>query len=303
MRILITGSNGLLGQKLVALLSGMDSLELFATAKDVPPSRLTKGEFHILDISDKQQVEQVVNAIRPDVIINAAAMTQVDPCELEQEACRRVNVDGVKHLMDSAKISKAHLIHISTDFIFDGTQEMVDESAVPNPVNYYGASKLDGEEVLLKSDISWCIIRTVLVYGVTAGMSRSNIVLWVKKSLEDGKEIKVVSDQWRTPTLAEDLAVACYAAAVKRATGIFHVSGKDYLSVYQIALRVADFFHLDKTLITPIDSASFVQPGRRPLKTGFKIDKARKELGFEPHALDQGLEVVKQQIEKVKRGQ
>jgi dTDP-4-dehydrorhamnose reductase len=127
-------------------------------------------------------------------------------------------------------------------------------------------------------------------------MKRSNIVQWVKQSLENGKKIKVVSDQWRTPTLAEDLAMACYEAARRRATGVYHVSGKDFLSVYQIALHVADFFHLDKDLITPTASSDFVQPGRRPLRTGFTIDKARKDLGFAPRSFHEGLELLKKQM-------
>jgi dTDP-4-dehydrorhamnose reductase len=295
-RILITGSNGLLGQKLISLLSETASVELFITAREVPPFPLARAEFHLLDISHKDEVERVVVTVRPDVIINAAAMTQVDPCEVDRDACRRANVDGVAHVVSAAKTINAHLVHVSTDFIFDGTQGLLDESAVPNPGNYYGTCKWEGEQIVLNSNISACIIRTVLVYGVTAGMKRSNIVQWVKQSLENGKKIKVVSDQWRTPTLAEDLAMACYEAARRRATGVYHVSGKDFLSVYQIALHVADFFHLDKDLITPTASSEFVQPGRRPLRTGFTIDKARKDLGFAPRTFHEGLELLKKQM-------
>jgi len=291
-RILITGSNGLLGQNLISLLSEIESVHLIVTAKHRPSFELGRGEFHVLDITQKNQVEQVVAKTMPEVIINAAAMTQVDQCELDHDGCKCANVDAVEHLVQSASVHNVHLVHVSTDFVFDGTQELLDESAVPNPVNYYGKCKWESEKIVRDSNISWCIIRTVLVYGVTAAMSRSNIVLWVKKSLEEGRNIKVVSDQWRTPTLAEDLAGACYQAALRRASGIFHVSGKDYLSVYQIALRVADFFKLDKTLITPTESSNFVQPARRPLKTGFKIDKARKELGFEPHSFEEGLRIL-----------
>jgi dTDP-4-dehydrorhamnose reductase len=185
---------------------------------------------------------------------------------------------------------------VSTDFIFDGTKELLDENAVPNPVNYYGESKLAGENVIRESDISWAILRTVLVYGVTQDMSRSNIVLWVKKSLEEGKTIQVVSDQWRTPTLAEDLAMGCYLAARKKAKGIFNISGKEYLSAYDIAIRTADFFKLDKSLIKETDSTKFTQPARRPPKTGFIVEKARRELGYEPHSFEEGLSVIASQL-------
>jgi dTDP-4-dehydrorhamnose reductase len=173
---------------------------------------------------------------------------------------------------------------------------LLDETATPGPVNFYGESKLAAERLIIESGISWCIARTVLVFGVTRDMSRSNIVLWVKRSLEQGKTIQVVNDQWRTPTLAEDLAAGCLLAALQKAQGIYHISGNDYMSVYEIALRTADFFHLDKSLIKPTDSTTFTQPAKRPMKTGFIIDKARKTLGYEPHSFEEGLTIVASQL-------
>jgi len=298
MKILVTGSNGLLGQKLTELISNDPETYLVATATRASALPIKKGEFHILDITNAEDVDRIIRQTQPDVIINTAAMTQVDHCETQREACWKANVTAVENLVHASRNYNTHLIHVSTDFIFDGSKELLDETAVPNPVNYYGQSKLAGEAVLLKSDISWCIIRTVLVFGVTQDMSRSNIVLWVKNSLEQGKNIQVVNDQWRTPTLAEDLATGCYLAAKKRATGIFNISGKDYLSAYDIALRTADFFKLDKSLIKETDSHQFTQPAKRPPKTGFIIDKAKKELGYAPRSFEDGLKVLASQIEK-----
>ena len=210
MRILVTGSNGLLGQKLSELLENESTVTLIATAARPSALPIRRGVFHLLDITDAETVDRIVDETKPDVIINTAAMTQVDQCESQREACWKANVSAVKNLVNACRRNGAHLIHVSTDFIFDGTKEMLDENATPNPVNYYGESKLAGEKAILASDISWAILRTVLVFGVTRDMSRSNIVLWVKKSLEQGKTIQVVNDQWRTPTLAEDLAVGCY---------------------------------------------------------------------------------------------
>jgi dTDP-4-dehydrorhamnose reductase len=127
-------------------------------------------------------------------------------------------------------------------------------------------------------------------------MSRSNIVLWVKKNLEVKKAIRVVNDQWRTPTLAEDLAMGCYLAAVKKATGIFNISGKDFITPYHIAIKAADFFKLDKSLIQDVDSTIFKQPAKRPLKTGFIIDKAKKQLGYEPHSFEEGISIMASQL-------
>ena len=139
-------------------------------------------------------------------------------------------------------------------------------------------------------------IRTVLVYGVTKDQSRSNIVLWVKKSLEEGKPIRLVNDQWRTPTLAEDLAMGCLLAAKKKATGIFHISGTEMLTPYDIAIQTANFFGLDKSLIQKTDSSEFKQPAARPPKTGFIIDKAKRELGYKPHTFAEGLAVLAVQL-------
>ncbi len=146
------------------------------------------------------------------------------------------------------------------------------------------------------STIGWAILRTVLVYGVTPDMSRSNIVLWVKKNLEDGKSINVVNDQWRTPTLAEDLAMGCFLAASKKATGIYNISGEEMMTPYDIAIQTADFFKLNKSLIKPTDSSTFKQPAVRPLKTGFIITKAKHELGYQPHSFKEGLALMASQL-------
>ena len=295
MKILITGSNGLLGQKLVELISTKDD-HLIATAKSKLVINLPQGEFHPLDITRLEDVENVIRKTKPDTIINTAAMTQVDQCETEKEKCWLNNVTAVENLVTVCTKTTTRLIHVSTDFIFDGTQGPLDESANPNPLSYYGESKLAAELVIQKSNIDWAILRTVLVFGVTKDMSRSNIVLWVKKSLEEGKTINVVKDQWRTPTLAEDLALGCYLAAKKKAKGIYNISGYEMMTPYDIAIKTAEFFELDKSLIKQTDSTQFKQPAARPPKTGFIIDKARKELGYQPRSFVEGLSLLKEQI-------
>jgi dTDP-4-dehydrorhamnose reductase len=296
MRILVTGSNGLLGQKLTALLQQDKSVHLIATARGRSVIKINRGEYHPMDITDEGNVESVLRFTKPDVIINTAAMTQVDDCESQREACWKANVTSVEHLVRYCQSFHIHLVHVSTDFIFDGSHGPLEESAVPNPVNYYGESKLAAEKVIQNSNIGWAILRTVLVFGITQDMSRSNIVLWVKKSLEQNKSIQVVNDQWRTPTLAEDLAMGCYLAAKKKARGIYNISGKDFLSPYDIAIRTADFFKLDRSLINATDSTKFTQPAKRPPRTGFIIEKARKDLGYEPRSFEEGLAVLAEQI-------
>jgi dTDP-4-dehydrorhamnose reductase len=294
--VLVTGANGLLGQKLVALLQADAAINVIATARKPMSYAMARGRFEVMDIANAALTDAVIAAHRPAIVINTAAMTNVDQCETQREACWAANVAGVQHLIAACEKINAHLIHVSTDFIFDGSHGPLAENALPAPVNFYGESKLAGEKLIEQSKLRWAILRTVLVYGINADLSRSNIVLWVKKSLEDGKAIRVVDDQWRTPTLAEDLAMGCYLATKKKATGIFHISGSEMMTPYDIAIQTAQFFQLDTSLIERTDSTQFTQPARRPPKTGFVIDKARRELGYAPHTFQQGLAVLASQM-------
>lgn len=301
MKILITGANGLLGQKLVSLLAPKKEINVIATARG--KSRLSSeyGSFlyESMDIANREEVIQVVSLHKPDVIINTAAMTNVDECEKEKQACMQLNVEAVKFLVEAAERTSAFLLHLSTDFIFSGEEGPYDEEGIPAPVNFYGESKLLGEQVVMESNIKWAIARTVLVYGIVPDMSRSNIILWVKGSLEAQKPIQVVDDQWRTPTLAEDLAMGCYLIAKQQAEGIFNISGSDMLTPYEMAMKTADFFGLDKSLITRTDSTKFTQPAKRPPKTGFIIEKAKSSLGYQPHSFDEGIKIVAEQASAV----
>ena len=297
--ILITGANGLLGQKLVQLLAQDPALNVIATGRG--PNRLPgfKGKYLLMDITNPDEVLNIFRTTRPRIVINTAAMTNVDQCEQERIGCWKINVDGVENLVKAAEESDCFFLQVSTDFIFDGSQGPLDENASPGPVNYYGESKLAAEKIVANSKLRWAIARTVLVYGIAHDMSRSNIILWVKKSLEEEKPIQVVNDQWRTPTLAEDLAQGCYLIAKKKAEGIFHISGKDFLTPYEMAVKTANYFGLDKSCMQEADSTIFTQPAKRPPKTGFIIDKAIRELGYQPRSFDEGIEIVARQVEKM----
>ena len=297
MKILITGSNGLLGQKLVALLYLLPEVTLIATARGANRDEIYEDYiYESMDITSEENVLTVFRKHKPDAVIHTAAMTHVDQCELNKEACVDQNITAVNHIVKASKEVGAFLLHVSTDFIFDGTHGPLTEEETPNPVNYYGWTKWEAEKSVENSGLKWAIARTVLVYGVVQDMSRSNIVLWVKNNLEAKKEINVVNDQWRTPTLAEDLAKGCWLIVQKQATGIFNISGEEMLSPYELAHQVADVWKLDKGLIKQADSSTFTQPAMRPPKTGFIIDKAKNQLGYTPHTLIEGLELVKEQL-------
>lgn len=297
MKILITGSNGLLGQKLIDLYKNNADNELIATARGEDRYADKNGYvYESLDVTNELEVNQIIAKHRPNVVINTAAMTNVDACESDKEGCDKLNIDAVTYLVNACNQWNIHLIQVSTDFIFDGTHGPLLETEKPNPLSYYGLSKQKGEEVVINQSKSWAILRTVLVYGIVSDMSRSNIVLWAKGALESGKSINVVSDQFRTPTLAEDLAMGCKLAADKKAQGIYNISGSDFMSVFDLVYRVADFWQLDKSLLNISTSEGIKQPAKRPPITGFILDKARKELGYNPHTFEQGLAILKQQL-------
>lgn len=297
MKILLTGSNGLLGQKLVARLHQEPGVDLVATSRG--PNKLAAHypavRFVPLDVSNAAQVQEILARERPTHVIHTAAMTNADECELNRAACWQHNVSAVKHLAATCAALDAHLTHLSTDFVFGGETGPLAEDAVPGPVNFYGESKLAAEHIVQASFGRWAIARTVLVYGVAHNYGRTNLVLWVRDSLRSGQPIKVVADQWRTPTLAEDLAEGCWLLARQAAQGIYHLSGDEFLTPYDLALRVAAHFNLDATLIERVDASTFSQPAKRPARTGFLIEKARRELGYTPHSLAEGIDLVSRQ--------
>ena len=295
--VLITGSNGLLGQTLLNLLGKeKEKYQVFGFSKGENRSGREDFNYFSVDITDEHQLREKTLAIKPSFIINTAAMTNVDACENEKENCDKLNVEAVKYLTKICSEIDAHLIHISTDFIFDGKKGYYKETDQPNPLSYYGASKLKSEQVLENSTINFTILRTILVYGKVFDMSRSNIVLWVKEMLENKKEITIVDDQFRMPTYAEDLALACKLAIDKKATGVFNISSNKLLSVFEITQQIAEFFGLDKSLIKPISTSTLNQTAQRPAKTGFDLTKTNKELDFYPKSFEEDLVRFKEKL-------
>ncbi|BDD03350.1 SDR family oxidoreductase [Aureibacter tunicatorum] len=292
MKILITGSNGLLGQKLVEIFSNDSNVDLIATSRG--GNRLNEGNYayHDLDVTKEEDVHKIINQYSPHAVIHTAAMTNVDKCEDEKDNCYDLNVNATKYIVEACEKASCFLLHISTDFIFDGNNGPYDENAEPNPINYYGETKLEAEKLVTSSTLNWAIARTVLVYGQAQDMSRSNIILWVKDNLEKGKALKLVTDQLRSPTLAEDLAQGCKLIVEQKAEGIFNVSGDELLTPYEMAIITADFFKLDKNLISAVDGSTFQQRAARPLKTGLLVDKMKKLLGYQPRKLNEGISIL-----------
>ncbi|SEB73530.1 dTDP-4-dehydrorhamnose reductase [Tenacibaculum sp. MAR_2009_124] len=296
-KVIVTGSNGLLGQSLLALLlDEKDAYEVVGFSRGKNRSGRDDFQYVSIDLTDKKKLIKELNEIKPDVIINTAAMTQVDQCEEKKDECHILNVEVVESLIEFSNDNDVHIIHLSTDFIFDGKKGYYKETDIPNPVSYYGLSKLKAEDKLINSGVDHTILRTILVYGKVFDMSRSNIVLWVKESLEAGNLINVVNDQYRMPTYVKTLSEACKLAIDKRKYGIYNISSTELLSVYDIAIQIAEAFNLNKGLISPIASKELNQRAQRPEKTGFDLNKTKKELGIELRKFKEDLQNFKQII-------
>lgn len=289
-KILVTGANGLLGQHLLAQLieQGFEAIGLGRGEARLPFAPGSYKYFNV-DIATELSVHKVFAEVQPDIVVHAAAMTQVDECELNQEVCERINVQGTSHVIVNAEQYSRKIIYVSTDFVFDGEKGDYSEEDQMGPVSWYGFTKMQAESLIETCDMPWAIVRTCLVYGNTLSGTRSNIINWVKENLSAGKPIKVVSDQVRTPTYIDDLVNGIMLIIEKSAEGTFHISGKDVLTPYDMALKTADLHGLDASLITKVDASTFSQPGRRPAKTNFDISRARNELGYEPMTFEEGI--------------
>lgn len=293
--ILITGCNGLLGQTLLCLLSNADkNWNIIGVSRGKNRTGRSDFVYENIDITDKVSLTKVVQKHKPDVIINTAAMTNVDICEDKKEECFEINVNAVKYLINLCKQYDSYFIHISTDFIFDGKKGYYSEEDKPNPLSYYGWSKLQAEKIIVESGIKSAILRTILVYGKVHNMARNNIVLWIKDRLENQQGITVVDDQYRMPTYVEDLANACLICIDQKVNGIYNVSSNQLLSIYEIAKTIASVFNLDDSLIKPISTQELGQKAKRPPKTGFDLSRTSKVLQIEPYTFEEDLRRFKQ---------
>lgn len=289
-RVLVTGANGLLGRELVGLLSRFSEYDVLATGRSATTDSEGSYGYMPLDITIRRDAQRAFRDFEPTVVINCAAMTNVDHCETEREACWKVNVEAVETLAQQCNDTGARLIQLSTDFVFNGLDGPYEESARPDPVNFYGKSKQAAENAVRRAGFDkWTIARTVLVYGTGAHTDRSDFVLWLLNRLSSGQSVQVVTDQWRTPTCVADLACGIERIVRRRRGGIFHLSGMEWMSIYEFAQVIADVFGLDSTLIQPVDASTFRQTADRPAKTGFIILKAQTELDYRPRPVREAL--------------
>ena len=295
-RILICGSNGMLGQKLALMLSSQTDYEVLNTSIErsfVFDDRLF--DYTQLDITKKGDVKSLISSFHPTVILNAAAATNVDWCEVNREEAWKINVVGVENLIEAARKVGARLVHISTDYVFDGNHGPYREDDKPNPISYYGKSKLASENAVRSGAIPHTILRTIVLYGSGIGL-KDSFPIWVVKNLRAGQAIRCVDDQISNPTHVSDLALAAIKGFELNRDGIYHLCGNDRVSRFEFALQIADAFGLDRGLIRPVKSTELKQVAPRPLLSGFITLKAQTELGLNPMGIGQGLAVLKREM-------
>ncbi|MFQ6031879.1 MAG: dTDP-4-dehydrorhamnose reductase [Candidatus Zixiibacteriota bacterium] len=291
-KVLITGSNGLLGQKLVKDFSPHYKI----IACDLSPESylpLSNLSYESLDITNPRQLGFQISFYHPEVIINAAAYTDVDGCEIHKDKAWATNVGGVKNLVDSCRKQKIKLIHLSTDYIFNGEEGPYTEEDPPAPVNFYGETKLQSEKLIKESGIDFLIIRTNVLYGFGKNVKR-NFLLWLLDKLSKNEKIKIVTDQFNNPTLVDNLSSCILEMVKKDLSGIYHIAGSEYLSRYDFAIKVANKFDFDKNNILPTKTEHLQQKAKRPHRGGLKTEKAEKILETQLLSIDTALDYIKQ---------
>ena len=296
-RILVTGANGLVGQALVRAAGRWPGADVLATGRG-PAAAHARGGYARLDVLDGDAVERAFQDFSPDVVLHAAGEARVEPCEADREGCWALNVDAVVGLAAACHRHGARLVLPSTDFVFDGRSGPYAEGDRPGPVNAYGRSKLAAENALRTSRLTeWAVARTTMVFGAPAGDDpRLDVVRWLARELAAGRPVRVAADQVRTPTYDDDLADGVLRIVRYGRRGVFHVSGRESVSVLELARRVADAFGLDGSLVSPATTAELHPGAPRPLQAGLLILRAETELGYRPRPLGAALGAVRDRL-------
>ena len=287
MKIIILGANGFIGRRILNRLYPSHQVLACSLHPDILPEEGYR--FETIDMLDYAAMTTLLNDFQPEVMINASALSVVDYCEQHQEEAYAMNVTAVKHLAEYSRDHSCRLIHLSTDFVFDGTSSIAyTETDVPNPINYYGKTKQWSEEVIGQLCTDYAIVRVEVVYGKPLPKQHGNIVHLVKNRLENGQSLRVVSDQFRSPTWVEDIACAIEQLLSNQHQGIYHICGGETLSVAEIAYRAAKYFNLDTSLIEPITTEAMNEATPRPPFTPMSVEKAQQAFGYQPSVLEEG---------------
>lgn len=292
LKLLITGASGLFGSKL-AEIAALKGFEVYSGYNQDLPVYGFPVKF---DISDRNMVKSAFSKVNPDVVVHAATLTDVDKCEVNKEFAWKINVEGTKNIVEAAKKSGTYFIYISTDYVFNGEKGFYNENDVPDPINFYGLTKLNAEELVKSLLESCCIVRPSVIYGSVPATGKVNFALWLIQRLSKAERVRVVTDQYNSPTLNTSLAEMTIELINRRLTGFFHLSGATRISRYDFGARLAEVFGFDRCLIDPVSSTSFNWPAKRPADSSLDTSKAVKMLSNKPLEIMPALHKLKNEL-------
>lgn len=286
MKIFITGGSGLLGTKIAEIAHELGHETVSGYTHNIP----AVGEPQRFDLADGNSIARAVDSIRPEVIFHTAALTDVDRCEADEKLAYQINVEGTRHLSLAARKARAFLVYVSTDYVFDGQRSMYREDDSTEPVNYYGCTKLLGEKYCS------CVARTCVIYGSGLASGKVNFALWILDRLRKEEDVRLVTDQYVSPTLNSNLARMLLEAGEKKMSGVFHMAGATRVSRYDYACRLADAFGLDRSLIIPSKMTDMSWKAKRPKDSSLDTSKAARTLSEKPYDLEKSLRTLREEM-------
>jgi len=292
LKLLITGASGLFGSKLAEIATANDYTVYSGYSRD-PVAAGVSVQF---DISDRNRVEEIFKKVAPDVVVHAAALTDVDKCELNRDLAWKINVEGTRNISEAVKSSGAFIVYVSTDYVFNGETGLYEETDKTDPVNYYGFTKMKAEELVEDLVDEYCIARGSVIYGSTPAAGKINFALWLHNKLKRNEQVKIVTDQWNSPTLNTNLADMTLEIIERKLKGVFHLSGATRISRYDFAKVIAQTFNLDANLIEACSTADFSWTAKRPRDSSLATGKAQRALKNKPLQINQALECMKQEL-------
>jgi dTDP-4-dehydrorhamnose reductase len=289
-KLLITGASGLLGSRLCEIALKKKHIVYSVYSQHKPPYGMPIK----LDVCDPRALTQIFRKIEPEAVLHAAALTDVDKCELDRELSWKTNVEATRNLVRLCKESNVFLVYVSTDYVFDGEKGMYKETDKPTPINYYGYTKLKGEETVQTLE-SYCIARGSVIYGSTPAAGKTNFAIWLLDKLKKKEEVKILTDQWNSPTLNVNMAEMLIETLEKKVQEILHLAGATRLSRYEFAERIAEAFCLDARYIKPVQIEHMKWIAKRPKDSSLDVSKAKRTLAIKPLEIREALEIMKKE--------
>ncbi len=292
MRILVTGASGLLGSKIVKKTMNAGYNTFSGYLKNKPKF----GQPFLLNLNNQSSISKTITQINPDIIIHCAALTDVDLCETDRNLARKINAESAKIVAEVSNQLGSYMAYISTDYVFDGLKGDYQETDQANPINFYGHSKLLGEKSVIELNQDYLIARTSVIYGDKPASGKINFALWLIDCLKRRREVKIVTDQFASPTLNTNLAEMILEACEKKLNGIYHIAGASKTSRYEFAIKLAEKFNLDKNLIKRAKIEDMNWKAKRPKDSSLNISKVQKTLTIKSMNLDESLGRLKDEM-------